>query len=729
MNGIINMTRRDFLRTGVLLGGGLVLGFSLSPQRSSGETTTQSAHPFAPNAFIRVAPDETVTIIINKSEMGQGVYTALPMLIAEELSVDWKKVRIEAAPVAPEYNHTEWGNMQGTGGSSSIRSSWIQFRKAGAAARVMLITAAADLWQVEPQTCRAKRGFVINDATHKRLSYGQLVEKAALLTPPKDVELKQPEYFTVIGKPMRRVDARDKTNGKAVFGIDVKVPGMLTAIVARPPVFGGRVKSFNAEKTGAVPGVKAVVEIDSGIAVVADSFWSAKTGRDALEIQWDENTLSLPDTESLRKQYTGLAATEGAIARKEGDAVKAFSQAAKQISAGYEVPYLAHAPMETLNCCVDLSADRCDIWTGTQMQTADRDAAARATGLPHEQVKIHTTFLGGGFGRRANPWSDFVVEAVNVAKAVQRPVKTMWTREDDIKGGYYRPMWRDQISAGLDAEGKLISWQHTIVGQSIIAGTPFEQMLIRNGIDATSVEGAEDIPYSIDNILVSLHTTKIGVPVQWWRSVGHSHTAFVVETFIDEAAHAAGKNPYEFRSGLLTKYPRHKAVLELAAQKAGWGEQLKAGHGQGLAVHKAFSTYVAQVAEVSVDGNGAVRVHKVVCAVDCGRVVNPDIAKAQIESGIVFGLSAALFGTITFSNGRVDQNNFYDYPLLRMKDMPEIEVHIVKSEEQPTGVGEPGVPPVAPAVANAVFAVTGMRMRQLPMTPDIISGAAKKPHT
>ncbi|MBF0558538.1 MAG: xanthine dehydrogenase family protein molybdopterin-binding subunit [Nitrospirae bacterium] len=725
MKGIINMTRRDFLKTGALLGGGLVLGFSLTPQESSGEATAQAAATFAPNAFIRIAPDDSVTIIINKAEMGQGVYTALPMLIAEELSIDWKKVLIEAAPVAPEYNHTEWKYIQGTGGSSSIRSSWVQFRKAGASARIMLVAAAAELWHVDPAACRVKRGFVIHDSSHRRLSFGKLADKAALLTPPKDVELKQPEYFTVIGKPMRRVDARDKTTGTAVFGLDIKSPGMLTAVVARPPVFGGRVKSFNPEKARAVEGVKAVVQIDSGIAVVADHFWTAKTARDALEIVWDESGLSLPDTEALRKQYDGLAAAQGAAARRDGDAAQAFAQAARQISAEYEVPYLAHAPMETLNCFVDLHSDRCDIWTGTQFQTVDRDAAARVSGLAHEQVKIHTTYLGGGFGRRANPLSDFVTEAVNVAKAVQQPVKTVWTREDDIKGGYYRPMWRDRISAGLDAEGKLTSWQHTIVGQSIVAGTSFEPMMVKNGIDSTSVEGADDIPYAIANILVSLHTTKIGVPVQWWRSVGHSHTAFVVETFIDEAAHAVGKDPYEFRRGLLAKQPRHKAVLDLVAQKSRWGEQLKAGRKQGMAVHKSFNSYVAQTAEVSVSKEGAVRVHKVVCAVDCGRVVNPDIVKAQMESGIVFGLSAALFGAITFKNGRVEQNNFYDYPILRMKDMPEVEVHIIKSDEPPTGVGEPGVPPIAPAVANAVFAATGARLRQLPMTADAVLKAIK----
>ena len=491
---------------------------------------------------------------------------------------------------------------------------------------------------------------------------------------------------------------------------------MLTAVIARPPVFGGRVKGFHAEKAKAVPGVKDVVEIDSGVAVLGDDFWSARLGREALEITWEEGELANLSTEGMREKYKNLAKDPGVVARNEGNLEEGLKKAARQISAEYEVPYLAHAPMETLNCFVDLRADRCEIWTGTQFQSADRDAAARITGLKPEQVAVHTMLLGGGFGRRANPQSDFVAEAAQVAKKVKKPVKVVWTREDDIQGGYYRPFWYDRIAAGIDAKGNPVAWKHTIVGQSILVGSPFEGAMIgEDGIDETSVEGAADLPYDIPNILVDLHSPKLRVPVQWWRSVGHSHTAFVVESFIDELAHAAGKDPFEFRRTLLSRHPRHKAVLELAAEKAGWGGPSAEGRGRGIAVHDSFGSFVAQAAEVSVNPAGRVRVHKVVCAVDCGTVVNPEIVRTQMESGIVFGLSAALHGAITFANGRVEQSNFNDYPILRMFEMPEVEVHIITSQAPLGGVGEPGVPPIAPAVANAVFAATGKRIRRLPI--------------
>ncbi|MEW6117434.1 MAG: xanthine dehydrogenase family protein molybdopterin-binding subunit [Nitrospirota bacterium] len=722
MSDIINISRRGLLKTGALLGGGLILGISL-PLRVPPSEAVPPAPPLEPNAFIRIGTDNTVTIIVNHSEMGQGVYTSLPMLVAEELEADWTKIRVEPAPVDPAYNHTAFG-MQMTGGSTSVWSEYNRLRNVGAAAREMLIAAAAAAWNVDRASCRAENGKVIH-RSGTSLTYGQLADKAAALPVPKDIKLKDPSKYTIIGKPMRRLDTPGKVNGKAVFGMDVYIPDMLTAVIARPPVFGAKVVSIKADRARAVPGVKEVVQVPAGVAVIATGFWPAKKGRDALEIVWDKGPNAQLSTAGMREQYANLAKTAGVVTRKEGDPDQALAKAATHISAEYEVPYLAHAPMEPLNCVVDLRTDRCEIWAGTQFQTIDRDAAARVAGLKPEQVKLHTTLLGGGFGRRANPQSDFVVEAVQVAKAAGRPVKVIWTREDDIKGGYYRPMWFDRISAGLDADGNPVAWRHTIVGQSILAGTPFEKVLVKDGVDESSVEGAKDIPYAIPNILVDLHSPKIGVPVLWWRSVGHSHTAFVVESFLDEVAHAARKDPYAFRRKLLDRHPRHRGVLELAAQKAGWGKPLPHGRAHGIAVHESFGSFIAQVAEASVSPEGTVRVHKVVCAVDCGKVVNPDIIAAQMESGIVFGLSAALHGAITLKNGKVEQSNFNDYEVLRINEMPEVEVHIVQSNEKPGGIGEPGVPPIAPAVANAVFAATGARIRQLPMTAERVREALK----
>lgn len=712
MNDIFKIDRRNFLQLGVSVGGGLILGFNFSPSGGISEAKARTAASFPLNAFVRIGDDDTITIIVNKSEMGQGVYTSLPMLLAEELECDWGKIRVEAAPVSPVYNHTEWGPMQGTGGSSSVKSEWERFRKAGATAREMLLAAAASTWKVNKMTCHAEKGKVIH-TSGKSLTFGKLAKMAARIPVPKLVILKEPESFKIIGKSVKRLDTPEKTNGKAIFGFDTGFPGMLTALIARPPVFGGKVTSINAEKTKAVPGVKDVLQVPSGVAVIADGFWPAKKGRDLLEIVWDEGDGAKLSTARLKEAYNGLAKTPGSVARKEGDAEAALRGEAIQISAEYQVPYLAHAMMEPLNCLVDFRGNSCEIWTGTQMQTADRNTAAHILGLKPEQVKLHTTFLGGGFGRRANPYSDFVGEAAHVAKALGKPVKVVWSREDDIRGGYYRPLWSDRITAALDEEGSPVAWQHTIVGQSILEGTVFKGM-IKKGIDATSVEGAEDIPYDIPNILVDVHSPKIGIPVQWWRSVGHSHTAFVVESFIDELAHEAKKDPFEFRRKLLAYHPRHKGVLELAAEKANWGASLPAGRGRGIAVHDSFGSFVAYVAEVSVSDDGRIRVHKVVCVIDCGRVVNPDTVAAQMEGGMVFGLTAALYGEITLNNGRVEQSNFHNYRMLRMNEMPEMEVHIVRSWKPPGGVGEPGVPPIAPAVANAVFAVTGKRIRSLP---------------
>lgn len=723
MSGIMKMSRRGFLKTGAVLGGGLVLGCHIPVSGLLREAAAAEAPPYAPNAFIRIGADDTVTLIINKSEMGQGVYTSLPMLIAEELECDWQKVVVEASPVASIYDHTTFGSMV-TGGSTSVRTEWERLSRAGAAAREMLIAAAAARWQVEPASCRAENGRVLHQSG-KSLSYGELAEAAAKLPVPAEIRLKSPDRYKILGKARPRLDSPAKIDGTARFGLDVQLPGMLTAVIARPPVFGGRAVSVKSDKAKAVPGVQQVVQVPSGVAVVATGFWSAQKGREALEVVWDDGAGAALSTAGMREEFAKLAQTAGAVARREGEPEQALATAARQLAAEYEVPYLAHATMEPLNCVVDLRESSCDIWTGTQMQTGDRSAAAGVVGLAPEQVRIHTTFLGGGFGRRANPQSDFVVEAVHVAKAVKQPVKVVWSREDDTRGGYYRPMWYDRLTAGLDAEGKLVAWRHTIVGQSIMAGTPFEAAMVKEGIDETSVEGASDIPYAIPNLLVDLHSPKNVVPVLWWRSVGHSHTAFVVESFLDEAAHAADQDPFEFRRALLADKPRHRGALELAAQKAGWGKALPAGHGRGIAVHESFGSFIAQVAEVSVGPQGQVRVHRVICAIDCGRIVNPDTIAAQMESGIVFGLSAALHGAITLKNGRVEQGNFDDYPLLRIDAMPEVEVHIVPSEEAPGGVGEPGVPPIAPAVANAVFAATGARLRRLPITPEKVQQAMK----
>ena len=707
MSTVVSVPRRKFLQASALATAGLLIGFRLPLE---GEAPAE----FKPNAFLRIAPSGRVTVIVGKSEMGQGIYTALPMIVAEELDADWNMVGVESAPVAPEYNHTVFG-VQLTGGSTSVWSSYDQLRQAGAMARKMLLAAAAHAWGVNASECRAENGFVLHHGSGRRLSYGQLASRASEMPAPKEVALKDPKDFKLIGKPTRRLDTPEKVNGKAIFGIDVKVPGMLTALIARPPVFGATAKSFDARNAKAVPGVRDVVQIDAGVAVVADGFWSAKRGRNALEIVWDEGPLAGLDSQAQRKQYAELAKQPGAVARKQGDVAGALGRAAKSLEAVYVLPYLAHATMEPMNCVADVRPDGCDVWTGTQFQTGDRAAAAQVAGLKPDQVKLHTTLLGGGFGRRAVFDSHFVREAVQLSKAVGAPVKVIWTREDDIRGGFYRPACYHLIGAGLDAAGKPVAWQHRIVCQSFMIGTPFEPMMVKDGVDAAAVEGAAELPYEIPNLLVDWQKAPGGVPTHFWRSVGHSHTAFVVESFLDELAQAAGKDPVALRRALLAKHPRSLGVMELAAERAGWGKPLPAGRGRGIAVHESFGSFIAQVAEVSVSPAGVPRVHRVVCAIDCGQVVNPDTVKAQMESGIIFGLTAALKGEITFDHGRVQQRNFHDYQMLRIQETPEIEVYIVPSTEKHGGVGEPGVPPIAPAVANAIFAATGKRIRRLPI--------------
>src|SRR5882672_5918602 len=709
------MGRRSFLKTTASASAGLcIAGFVPELLSATARRDTADSNSFAPNAFVRIAPDDTITVISGHSEMGQGIYTSLAMVLNEELEADWSKVRVESAPVDPAYNHTVYG-VQMTGGSSSTPSEWERLRKMGAMARIMLVQAAAQKWNVDPSSCHVANGEVIHATSGKKASYGSLTADAAQLKPPTDIKLKTPKEFTLIGKPKHRVDTKAKTNGTAQFGLDVKLPNMVYAVVARPPVFGGKVKSVDATEAKKIPGVLAIEQIPEGVAVVAKSFWSAKQAREKLNVSWDDGPNANLSTEQMLADFSKQSANAGIVAKKEGDAISALKGAAKVITAEYDVPYLAHAMMEPLNCVVDLRSDSCELWTGTQFQTVDRMQAAKTAGLPPEKVKINTTLLGGGFGRRANPASDFIIEAVNVAKVAKAPVKVVWTREDDLAGGWYRPMWHDRFAAGLDAQGNPIAWTHTIVGQSIMQGTSFEQFTIKDGVDSTSVEGAADLLYGIPNLQVDLHSPKIGVPVQWWRSVGHSHTGFSVESFFDEVAHAGGKDPYELRRKLLANQPRMLAVLQLVAEKAGWGKPLPSGRGRGIATHFSFDSYVAQVIEASVGKDGAVRVHRVVCAVDCGRVINPDIVTAQMEGGIIFGLTATLKTEITLENGRVQQHNFYDYPMLRIFETPEIEIHIMPSEKNPTGVGEPSVPPVGPALTNAIFAATGKRIRRLPI--------------
>jgi len=706
----ILLDRRAFLKSSTVSGGALLLGFYL-PGKFEALAATPSAEPVAANAWVRIAPDNTVTLMIDKSEMGQGVVTSLAMLLAEELELDWKKIKTEFAPAAPQYNNPLFG-LQGTGGSTSIRASWGPLTKAGAAAREMLVAAAAKRWGVEAGTCRAENGAVIHAPSKKNLTYGTLVEDAVKLPVPDKPALKDPKDYKFIGKPIKRLDTPVKTTGKASFGIDVRLPNMQHAAVARCPVFGGKVKSFDAEKAKTIPGVKQIVQISSGVAVVADNTWSAMQGRDALKIEWDEGANAANSSDAIHKLYVQRAEQPGVIVRKDGDVEVALAGAARKIEAAYEVPFLAHATMEPMNCAADVRANGCDIYAPTQFQTFTQGTGARIAGLKPEQVRVHTTYLGGGFGRRAE--QDFIAEAVELSKAVGTPVQVTWSREDDMQHDFYRPAAYTKFVAGLDVDGWPVAWKSRIVGPSIM--NRFFPGSVQNGIDQTSVEGASDIKYAIPNFFTDYLLTEVGVPVGFWRSVGNSHNGYITECFIDELAKAGGKDPVEFRRKLLANAPRHRGVLELAAEKSGWGKPLPAGHTRGIAMVESFASYVAEVAEVSFNRtSGEVRVHRVVCAVDCGRYVNPDTIRAQMEGAIVYGLTAALKGQITISKGRVEQGNFNDYEMLRLNEMPEIEVHIVQNNEAPGGAGEPGTPPIAPAVCNAIFAATGKPIRRLPI--------------
>jgi isoquinoline 1-oxidoreductase beta subunit len=723
----IDQDRRAFLKTTAIATAGFTIGFYLPPVAA--KPAAAAAKDFAPNAFIRVAPDNSVTVIVKHLEMGQGVYTGLPTLVAEEMDLDWKQVRVESAPAdVKNYGNLAWGGgAQGTGGSTAVANSWEQLRKAGASARAMLVAAAAQTWKVPAAEITTDNGTLSHAKSGRKATYGQMAAKAASMSVPQEMKLKDPKEFKYIGKSFRRTDTASKSNGTARFTLDQKLPGMVTAVIARPPVFGGKVKSVNADKARAIKGVREVVLIPQGVAVVAADFWSAKKGRDALVIDWDESTGARISSDQLFKEYAELAKTPGKVAKKEGDASQALASAARKVEGTFQFPFLCHAAMEPMDCVVQLKDGSAEFWSGHQLQTLDQAIAAQILGLKPEQVFLHTMMAGGSFGRRANPTSDYTNEAAQLAKALRDkgmrvPIKLVWTREDDMKGGYYRPAYLHTVSAGLDAAGNPVAWSQRLVGQSILTGTPFEQMLVKDGIDATSVEGAADLPYAIPNLYVDLHTTndRVKLPVLWWRSVGHTHTAFSTEVMMDELASAAGKDPVAFRRALLAKHTRHLGVLNLVADKAQWGSPLApaaggAKRGRGVAVHESFDSYVAEVAEVTVNADGSFKVDRVVCAVDCGVAINPDQVKAQMEGGVGFGLAAALHSAITFKDGRVEQSNFHDYPALRINEMPKVEVHIVPSVQAPTGVGEPGVPPIAPAVANAIFNATGKRVRSLPI--------------
>jgi isoquinoline 1-oxidoreductase beta subunit len=717
MDSITALSRRGFLKGAVAVGGGLVVAFVIPGAHRFAQGAENQGNLFAPNAFLRIGNDNSVTVLLGHSEMGQGIWTGLTMLIAEELDADWSKIRVEHAPAsARDYGLAGFGGMQITGGSTSTWMEFDRYRQAGAAARLMLIEAAAKRFNMAPSQIHTESGVAI--AGDQRVSYGELADDAGKLPvpDPASIKLKDARDWKFIGKPTKRLDTPEKITGRAKFGMDVQFDGLMTAMVARSPVFGGSVKSFEGAGALAIPGVHKVVQVPTGVAVIAEHYWAAKLGRDALTVEWDLGPNIGLDSQKLLESFRKLAATPGLPASQAGDTQAAQARASKTIDVEYSVPYLAHAPMEPLNCTVKITQDKCEIWTGTQFQTLDQLIAGKITGLKPEQVQIHTEFLGGGFGRRANPTSDFVAEAVQVAKAAGGPVKTVWAREDDIRGGYYRSAFLHQARIGLGADGLPLAWKHMMVGQSIMAGTSLEAAMVKNGIDKTSVEGVADSPYleGLANHQVELHSPKTGINVLWLRSVGHSHTAFVMESLIDELATAAGKDPVEYRRTLLKDHPRHLGVLNLAVEKANWKAPLPQGHALGVAVHESFGSYVAQVAEVSQD-NLAIRVHRVVCAVDCGIAVNPQSIVAQMESCITFGLGFTLHSKLTFKDGQVVQSNYHDYQVLRLNEMPVVQVHIVPSSDKPGGIGEAGVPPTAPAVANAVFALTGQRLRELPL--------------
>lgn len=707
-------SRRALLQLSSLAGAGLVLGTYAPTGPGQARAEAAASGTFAPNPFVIVAPDDTVTVIIKHLDKGQGAATGLATLVAEELDASWDQIRTEFAPAdADKYKNFAFG-VQGVGGSTGLANSFLQYREAGAAARAMLIAAAARTWDVPATQITVSNGRVTQG--NKSATFGELAQRAALERVPAKPTLKTADQFVYIGKRFPRVDARIKSTGMAKFTSDITLPNMLIATIAHPPKFGASVKSFDATDARKIDGVKDVVKIPRGVAVVAESSWAAMKGREALKVEWDFAGAETRGTDELRAQYMDLLDKEGTRVRSEGDAEHALTGAAKVVEAVFEFPYLAHAPLEPMNAIVRFDGTSAEVWTGSQLQTVDQGVASGVLGIKPENMRIHTVWAGGSFGRRAVADSHYVAEACHIVKALgtRQPVKLLWTRENDIKGGYYRPLYIHRIKAGLDANGDIVAWSHRIVGQSIITGTPFAAMM-KDGYDPSSVEGANTLPYRIPNFKLDLHTTQVNIPPLWWRSVGSTHTAHATEHMIDILAREAGKDPVAFRLAMLQDKPRHAAALKLAAQKAGWDTPPPAGVTRGAAVHESFGSFVAQVADVALASDGSFKVERVVSAIDCGIAVNPDVVAAQIEGGTGFGLGAALFSAVTLKSGEVEQSNYHDYEVLRISHMPKVETYIVPSAEMPTGVGEPGTPVVLPAVANALLAASGVRTLRLPM--------------
>ena len=716
-------SRRDVLTGSLGAGGGLVLALAFG-ERLRAEVVdrpTLGSVDFAPNAFLHIGADGSITFFAKHDEMGQGIHTGLAIVLCEDLEVDPHELRVLPAPADAAYGHSAYG-LQMTGGSTSTWSSYEQMREAGAVAREMLVQAAAARWDVDPGDCEARDGSVYRRDDSASATYGELAAEAAALPLPGSVRVKDSASFTRIGNPTPRVDSPAKVRGTATFGLDQRMPGMVTAVIERCPYFGGSLKSVDASDAEAMPGVRAVVRVPAGVAVVAEGYWPAYKARAALRVEWDAGESAGLDTERMREEYTALAEQRGLLARTAGDADGVLARAERRLEAVYEVPFQAHVPMEPLNCLVALTDDGgAHVVTGSQWLGGDHPAVAARLGVDLDKVRMENSLLGGGFGRRANPESDFVLDAVEVALAVRelgRPVKTVWSREDDVRGGWYRPMYVNNVAAALE-DGRITAWRHRIVGQSIAAGTPFAELMVQDGVDSTSVEGAADMPHGIPNISVELHTVSSPVPVQWWRSVGHSNTAFVKESFLDECAEELGEDPYELRRELLADHPRLLRVLDVAAERADWGRPLPEGVGRGISVHESFRGFAAHVVEASIEA-GRPRVRRVVCAIDCGLVINPDQVESQMQGAAIFALSATLGSGITLRNGRVEQSNFHDFQVARMNESPDVDVHIVRNDEELGGIGEVGVPGIASAECSALRAAGGPRIRRLPVADQLV---------